>query len=67
MNIENTKNDVTQDINKRSLWSELETLGYTEEQIKQLFIFMETLPIHQLSDDSKKVKVMICKGHIVVI
>jgi hypothetical protein len=52
---------------KRCIWTELENMGYDEHHIDQLFIFMEKLPIHYLSDKAKEIKVMVAKGHILAI
>jgi len=68
--MENTKNEqqcAIHDVSKRCIWTELEAKGYSEQQIRELFLFMETLPIHRLSDEAKNVNIMICKGQIVVI
>jgi hypothetical protein len=51
----------------RDIWIELEHLGYNEKQIEELFILIENLPVHYVSDNAKKVRVVIAKGHIVVI
>lgn len=56
-----------QDISKRCVYSELKSMGYSSEQVKQLFIFMETLPIHYLSEEAKQVKILIRKGQVVAI
>ena len=68
--MENTKNEkqcAIHDVSKRCIYTELGTMGYSNEQIIQLFKFMETLPIHYLSEEAKQVKIMICKGQVVAI
>ena len=56
-----------QNVSNRCIYTELETIGYSEQQILELLGFMENLPIHQTTEDAKKVSVVLAKGHVVII
>ena len=54
-------------VDTRCIWTDLEIMGYSEKQIRELLLFMEKLPIHKFSTEAQQVEIKICKGHIVVI
>ena len=51
----------------RSIYTELEQMGYSKKSILELFELMETLPVHKVTDEAKRVEVVLAKAHIVVI